>query len=237
MMAILLLDTETNGLPKNRHAPISEPGNYPAILQISWARFTIDGNKLIPGQTRDIGVRLDPSIPFDAGAAKIHGITETEARQGVAAATALLELAEVMRSVDVVVAHNMSFDKPVIRAAAYAEWSRSGDSAVALRNIWPDTVTDFCTMRAYRDLVRLPTMFDMAQYKLPRLNELFNYLHGHNFDISGASLHSSKNDTECLTQCIRTLLDKGLLMLSIETESGAKRTLITPAFPGFAVSV
>jgi DNA polymerase III epsilon subunit-like protein len=210
-LTILLLDTETNGLPKNRFAPPSEFDAYPAILQLSWAIYRVDGLRLTPVRSRDIGIALDPAIPWDTGAAKIHGLCEAEARRGTPSADALTELALALHTVDVVVAHNLAFDKPVIRAAGY----RTG--VAELRQLWPTTIKEFCTMKATRDLVQIPATAaqakyaELGQFKAPRLNELYAWLYGHVYDISGATLHSAKSDTHCLAQCITGLLRKGHL--------------------------
>jgi len=225
-LTILLLDTETNGLPKNRFAPPSEFDAYPAILQLSWAIYRVEGMRLTSVSSRDIGVALDPEISWDTGAAKIHGLTEIEARHGTPAADALTDLAAALRTVDVVVAHNLAFDKPVIRAAGY----RTG--VTELRQLWP-TIKEFCTMKATRDLVQIPATVaqakyaELGQFKAPRLNELYTWLYGHVYDISGATLHSAKSDTHCLAQCITGLLRKGRLVvqdgaLLIRTASNPK---------------
>lgn len=231
-LRILLLDTETNGLPKNRYAPISEPGNWPAILQLSWTEFTVIPAAAAGGTTtlrqeftRNIGLTLHPSIPWDAGAAAIHGVSEAEARRGTPPARAFQELAEALRRCTVVVAHNMSFDKPVIRAAAYAEWLRSNSSGelvrdgnTSLREIWPVTgqIQELCTMKETRDLVRIPSPYDptSGKFKVPKLNELYTWLFGHPYDISGATLHSSISDTHCLEQCVRMMLRRGILRIT-----------------------
>ena len=214
VLTILLLDTETNGLPKNRFAPPSDYDAYPAILQLSWAIYTVDGSKLTSVKSRDIGVRLDSGIPWDAGAAKIHGLTELEARQGTSATDALTELAAALRAVDVVVAHNMAFDKPVIRAAGY----RTG--VAELRQLWPTNIKELCTMKATKDLVQIPATAaqakyaDLGPYKSPKLNELYAWLYGHVYDISGATLHSARSDTHCLSQCLAGLLQKGHIVVT-----------------------
>ena len=219
-LRILLLDTETNGLPKNRYAPISEAGVWPAILQLSWATFTVTGTTMTAGASRDIGVALHPSVPWNAEAAKIHGISEIEARQGLMAHEAFRALAAALHDVDVVVAHNLAFDKPVIRAAAYAEWIRDGPAT--LREVWPARIREFCTMTATRDLVRIPSPYYGApgstnptgKFKVPRLNELYTWLFGHVYDISGAVLHTSSSDTHCLSQCLSELLRRGLVVVA-----------------------
>lgn len=213
-MKILLLDTETNGLPANRFAPISQTDSYPAVLQLSWAMFTIDSDTMVAGPKKDITIALDPAIPWNADAAKIHGLTEEEGRRGLPAAAVFLEFREVLRQVDCVVAHNLSFDKPVIRAAAYAaSVGRPAGDAAKLRDVWPK-VKELCTMVGTRDLLKIPSAPEAKHpHKLPRLNELYTWLYGHVYDLSGTGLqlHSARTDTHCLSQCMEMLLKKGLL--------------------------
>ena len=208
-MKLLLLDTETNGLPRNRFAPPSCTEAFPAILQLSWSIFTVTGRSLRLEQSKDRTVALPPGIPYDAGAGAIHGITEEAARQGSPALEVFTELATVLRQVDCIVAHNLSFDRPVIRAAAYA---------VGLRDLWPEPqrVQEFCTMRETRDLCRLSGGSIEGVYKLPSLNELYNFLYGHVYDISGSGvrMHSSRSDTHCLSRCVEGLLRRGHLTVS-----------------------
>ncbi len=215
-MRLLLLDTETNGLPKNRYAPIALKDAWPAILQLSWAIYDLnpEARTLATVATRDIGLALHPDIPWDTGAAKIHGLSEVEARHGTAPAAALLELADALQGADCVIAHNLEFDRPVIRAAAWAESERTGDAR--LRSVWPTGKPEFCTMRQTQNLVRLPSPYygaDSGKFKPPKLNELYAWLYGHVYDISGATLHSAKSDTHCLAQCILGLVRKGHLII------------------------
>lgn len=210
---VLLLDTETNGLPLNRQAPPARWEFYPALLQISWAIYEIEGPYFRPGPKRDIGVALHPSIPWNAGAARVHGISEAEARCGTPAAKALQELAAALREVSIVVAHNMEFDKPIIRAAGYAEADRGGDPA--LRSLWPTDIQELCTMRTTKNIIKIPSPYYAdkpdagIRYKVPKLNEVYTWLYGHPYDVSGASLHNAKSDTHCLAQCVSGLLRKG----------------------------
>ncbi len=228
-LRILLLDTETNGLPKNRYAPISEAGAWPAILQLSWNEFDVTGRTMTNVSGKHINVALHPSIAWDTGAAAVHGLTEAEARTGTPATAALEEFADVLRRATVVVAHNLDFDKSVIRAAAYTEWLRGGPAT--LRDIWPRGIREFCTMRTTRDIVRIPSPYYGApgaanpagKFKAPRLNELYTWLHGHVYDISGGILHTSRSDTHCLAQCLSKLLRRGFVV----ADSSGLRVVLT----------
>jgi DNA polymerase III epsilon subunit-like protein len=204
-MKLLLIDTETNGLPKNRHAPIADSDMWPAILQLSWTICEVRGRTLTSLGSRDVGLALAAGVAWDADAARIHGLTEMECRHGTAPVDAFTELRDVLRSVDCVVAHNLAFDKPVIRAAAWA---------VGIRDVWPTRIAEFCTMRATQDLVRIPSPYygpDSGKFKAPRLNELYTWLYGHVYDMSGAVLHTAKSDTHCLYHCLLGLLKKGYM--------------------------
>lgn len=213
-MKILLLDTETNGLPKNKFASVTNSTAWPAILQLSWAIYEVTGATLRLVEVRDIGLTLDPTDVWDTGAAAIHGISESEARYGTPPVDAFRELATALRnSIDVVVAHNLEFDKPVICAAAH----RAG-----VTDIWPTSVGEFCTMRATRDLIQIPSPSwsrtdggprAKSAFKSPKLNELYAWLYGHVYDISGATLHTAASDTHCLGQCVAGLLAKGHLLV------------------------
>lgn len=217
-MKLLLLDTETNGLPLNRFAPPSCTEAFPAVLQLSWSLFTVVGRGLRLEQSKDRTVALPPGVPYDAGAGAIHGITEEAARQGSPALEVFTELAAVLRQVDCIVAHNLSFDRPVIRAAAYA---------VGLRDLWPISIQEFCTMRGTRDLCRLSGGSIEGVYKLPSLNELYTFLYGHVYDISGSGvrMHSSRSDTHCLSRCVDGLLRRGHLTVL------GSRLVLTPPSP------
>jgi DNA polymerase-3 subunit epsilon len=222
-LRILLLDTETNGLPKNRYAPPSTPNNWPAILQLSWATYLLaeDGRTLTQESQRDLGLALPAGETWNAESAAIHGISEGEARVGTPAREGLLALQAALQESQVVVAHNLAFDKPILRAAAYRE---------GLREFWPARSTglqEFCTMEGTRDLLRLPSTHEKAtRWKAPRLNELHTWLFGYPYDISGATLHSSASDVLCLASCLTALLHRGLLpaLTAAATTAAARRT-------------
>jgi DNA polymerase-3 subunit alpha len=215
-LQVIILDTETNGLPTNRYAPISTPGAYPAIIQMSWGVYTVTGRTLTPLRKHNACPALHTSIPWDAGAERIHQIPEAEARAGTPPAEAFTELATELAAADVIIAHNLAFDKPVIRAAAYAESERiKGDPATAtsLRNIWPLGKQEFCSMREMTDILGLPSSTP-GRAKPPRLAELYEALYGHPYTLLGTTLHNSRNDTDCLEKCIYMMLRRGIVSVT-----------------------
>jgi DNA polymerase-3 subunit epsilon len=217
---IIFFDTETNGLPKNRYAPVSHWEAYPSIIQLSWATYHLDTqtNRLIPESQKDLCLRLPDTDTWDAGAAAIHGVSEETARRGIEPAIALGEFAAALRQSQIVIAHNLSFDKPVVCAEGY----RFG-----LRDLWPTgKIMEFCTMRNTRDILRIPypspspspssRSATYSPYKAPRLAELYQFLYGRAYDISGATLHNAMSDVDCLVTCVRELLRRGYIQYSAQ---------------------
>lgn len=215
-MKVLFLDTETNGLPKNSFAPYTEANCWPAVLQLSWSMYTVTGKSMKPISKRDVGVALPEGIAWDTGAAAVHGISEAEARYGVDPTTAFTELQVALADADMIVAHNLGFDKPVVRAAAHA---------AGVRALWPTGKCELCTMQMTRDLVAIPSgPLGKYVHKAPKLSELYEWLYGHSYEMHGSSLHSARSDTHCLSQCFLGLIRKGHLVCD---ETGVQ--VMTPA--------
>lgn len=208
---ILFVDTETNGLPKNSYAPPSEHTAWPAILQISWIICTLseDGEFTLV-DNKHYHVALPPEISWDAGAAAVHRMVEADARHGAAAGDVLTRFAHALATCQAVVAHNLQFDKSVIRAAGHRVSERLGHLA-PLRFLWPTDIQEFCTMQQTRDVVRIPSRHPEARhpFKVPRLSELFTFLYGKSYDVSGAEFHSAACDVDCLVQCFWGLVERG----------------------------
>ena len=72
-------------------------------------------------------------------------------------------------------------------------------------------------MELTRPLLRIPMPSDptSGRWKAPRLNELYTWLYGHVYDMSGAVLHTAQSDTHCLERCIAGLLRRGLLRVDL----------------------
>ncbi len=209
MHRVLLLDTETTGLPRIDAAgtPIQ-----PRIVTITWLLGLADGQS---ERERSCVVRPDGfTIPREATA--IHGISTEYARAiGSSLHTVLQQLCEDCDALppQMVVAHNVLFDRPVIEA----EFQRLGLASplTALRSI--------CTMRSTVSICRILRRRG-AGFKWPTLQELHVKLFARPFE--GA--HDSASDVRALFQCFSTLYRSGYYNADFSLTQGS---LLTPAEP------
>jgi DNA polymerase-3 subunit epsilon len=224
-LRILFVDTETNGLPKNRYAPPAEHDAWPAILQLSWILCTLEEDCTMSlVDVQDHKLALPPEIPWDAGAGAIHRISEAAARAAPDAGAALVRFAHAIATCNVVVAHNLSFDKAVIRAAGHRVAGKHA-ALSPLRFLWPTDIQEFCTMTNTRDVVRIPSPSPEARhpFKVPRLSELYTFLYGRAYDVSGAEFHNALCDVDCLAQCFWGLVERGWITVA------DRRLVFTPS--------
>jgi DNA polymerase-3 subunit epsilon len=185
-MRALFFDTETTGLPKQRNRSATEdPNNWPEPVSISW--IVTQDSKILRAKSYIV----KPggwTIPEES--VQIHGIPQDLAvAQGLDLNTILGEFIRDLRSVDVVVAHNLDFDKNVMTAASIR---LKHDHAL----LWPQL--EFCTMESSRVLCKIPLLSQNAlfKFKSPKLSELYKHLFGQ--DPQKLLLHSSLGDVMIL---------------------------------------
>ena len=219
-MRVLLYDTETNGLPKNFRAPPHNTSNWPAILSIAWQLWdipvpgtaTAEGTAAAAAAARRLEkyetlVKPDESIVWDAEAEGIHKISRERAMaEGIAASEAMDAFKTACRRAHLVVAHNLSFDKPVV----FAETIRQ--NAGTTFEWWPRM--EYCSCEGTKAVCKLPGRRPSVSdpYKLPRLAELYTHLFG---SESTVTFHSAEGDVECLTQCFHELVRRRLVPLDV----------------------
>lgn len=216
-MRIILFDTETNGLPKSWHASPYRTDNWPRILTLAWQMWEYNGGTDDPVQIGRGDYLITPAadIIWDEGAEKIHGITQDKAtRDGRPAAEVLSEFVNIVRRADLIVAHNMAFDKTVL----ICEMIRL-DPRLAM-DWWPRF--EYCTCEGTKTLCALPPpsgkpVRPSDPFKKPKLVELYRHL----FPDRPADFpfHSAAGDTECLTQCFLELTRRRLVPLDLWARS------------------
>jgi len=201
MITTLFFDTETNGLPTDRNALTSDTGKWPHIIQLSWTLKTYEeGAGSIKVATETHYLRLPTEIAWNADSAAIHKIPETTARCGEDVRDVLRSFQEAAATADVIVAHNLVFDKPVLRASFYRIHAPESFSW------WP--TLEYCTMEHTKALCKLPTKFAKPSdpWKYPRLTELYKYLFNTNAPTEG--LHTASGDVSLLITCFEELLTR-----------------------------
>ena len=186
-MRALFFDTETTGLPKDKKKSANDgPGNWPEPVSISW--IVTDEKTVIRGKSYIVRPN-GWQIPADS--IRIHGITQKLAEEnGTDLSHILGEFVRDLRSVDMVIAHNLEFDKNVFLSAVL--YLTKDTLAVH----WPKY--EFCTMENARNLCKLVTASSFS-YKSPRLSELYEYA----FKTKPAEsmLHTSLGDVQLLVAC------------------------------------
>jgi len=206
---ILVLDTETTGLPANYKAPVSGVENWPRAVQIAWATYKNDGT-FIEGNSYIIKPK-GYEIPAESTA--IHGITtEMASAQGFEIGTVLACLESGIYQADHIVAHNIDFDAAIIGA----EFIRAG---------MPNTIEFapmICTMRASTEFCAIPGKY--SGYKWPNLNELHVKL----FDESIMAQHSADADAATCAKCFFELVKRGVIELAPEQEQEPEPEMADP---------
>lgn len=174
-----IFDCETTGLPRSRYASIDELENWPHIVQISWAVF-INDEKMVCLENHIL--KQNVKIPYEA--TSIHGITNADMRnKGKLPGTVFSKLIEDLKKAEIIVAHNINFDLPILRAEL-------------LRNKFMDMTVNMptvCTMESSTYLLQLPSRRHSG-FKYPKLSELYGFLFYRNINVSLGGLHDAETD-------------------------------------------
>jgi DNA polymerase III epsilon subunit-like protein len=189
----LIVDCETNGLPRNFRAPVTDLANWPRAIQIAWA-FHDESHQLCTSATRIVrpeGFQIPPD------AVRVHGISmERALNEGHPIADVLAELSQMANDAKVVVAHNAGFDGSVIAA----EYVRLG--------LEPPFVPSsmICTMTQSTDHCRLSGPYGN---KWPELDELHMFLFG---TLLGGA-HDAGVDVAACARCFFELVGRGVISI------------------------
>jgi len=188
-MRVIVFDTETTGLPISWEASADDVNNWPRIVEIAWLVLDGHAKKLYVRQV----VRPEGfSVPKEIAA--IHGISNEEAlRVGSSLNYVMACFVKAIASADMVVAHNIGFDYPVVNC-----------ELIRLGIEYPlSEANHFCTMRSTVELCQIS---GGSGYKWPKLQELYRYLFGVNF----SDAHSALADANATADCFIELNKRGL---------------------------
>ena len=200
---IALFDLETTGFPKKGNHPTIKYTNLDSfdnarVIQIGMMIYELnlldESYKLI--KTYDKTIKPDGFVIKNA---HIHHITQQHATDnGVPFCEAIYEMMEDLVSIDVLVAHNLKFDKPVFMSELYRY--EFGQITKHL-----NTTKSFCTMVNSVNITKKGN----APYKWPKLSEL----HDHLFNDATVNEHNALADTKILSKCFWQMYDLELLTI------------------------
>ena len=194
-MKILVFDVETTGLPAYRNARLSDTYNWPFVVQLSWLVYDTSNNRIV--KVVDKIIRLPEGYGIKSESSKIHGITTAKMLQyGVPLTPLLHEFMTDARTANVIVAHNIKFDRSMITV----EQIRHGFQRTLsdLRRNWYCTMgsgTSLCNIR------RVNKRTGKSYLKYPKLSELHERL----FKTTPGNLHDSLIDILVCFRCFGML--------------------------------
>lgn len=186
----LVVDTETNDLPRNWRAPVSDLANWPRVIQVAWLEFDAAGTET----ARSVHLIRPDGFSISEGARAVHGITTARAtRDGVPLAGVLDALLRAITRTRLVIAHNIEFDATVLSAEFLRAGQRDPLQKVARR----------CTMKESADYCNVPGQYGT---KWPKLEEL----HRHLFSETLPQAHDALADAESCARCFFELQALGV---------------------------
>jgi DNA polymerase-3 subunit epsilon len=218
MGKFIVMDTETNGLPKDYKASAEDVENWPRVIQIAYSVFDEAGNlikmecKLIkPDGWRLMTVeeayqdglrrgkseedaRADSTFWVDKGYSDEKLQTE-----GVPIIEAMEDFIAERLSAEYCIAHNISFDGKILRA----EMVRAGLNGIKF------TAKKVCTMMQSTKYCQIPALNGKKGIKWPTLTELHFKLFNDSFD--GA--HDAGADVDACSKCFFELVSRGVIIL------------------------
>jgi DNA polymerase III subunit epsilon len=196
----LFFDTETTGIAK-WSAPSVSP-EQPNLVQL--------GALLVDLETREDVASLDLIVTPNGqwtipdGAAAVHKITTEKAEKcGVLLESAVLPFRDMLAAADLLIAHNIKFDKIIMeRASAMVDLSFGQE----VQDLWLPTNKFVCTMLKSTGIVKKQSKRAMHKqdYGWPKLFEALKHFTGE--DLPGA--HNAMVDVIACKKIFFKLLDE-----------------------------
>ena len=203
-MRILVFDTETTGLPKSKIISPETLHLWPHIVQFSYVIYDTEVNDIV--ETSDSIVKINDDVFIPEEVIKIHGITnEISKNNGINIIFVLHNFFGHLKTVDLLVGHNISFDINMVKVELNRLIVENGTSIIHRWNL--DLLTNFeniyCTMKESIELcnIQLVNRFGKPYLKFPKLLELHTKL----FETTPHNLHNSFNDILVTLRCFMKL--------------------------------
>lgn len=190
-MRVLVFDTETTGLPTDRKASIYDTVKWPFILQLSYIIYDTEKNAII--RYVDGLIDVPDEVVITEESTRIHGITKEMSRQkGIPIIDALQDFDCWVKSSQLIVGHNISFDKRMIIVEHIRHKIKSGFGAEI-------KVPQYCTMRNGANICNIVVQKPNQKpyVKFPKLSELYSKL----FNEEAHGVHNAFADVLICLRC------------------------------------
>jgi len=207
---IMVFDFETTGLPKDGNARYnpgySNPVDWPHSVQMAYILYDTMTNK---AKIASEVIRLPEGVEVTEESEEIHKIsaayTRGRTKMGKDGSlthhpfikTVLKEFIQDFRRADIVVAHNIHFDRNMV----LAELDRQGQECIADLKEFFENKKEFCTgiKGKYVCKMERKDKHGRTYYKMPKLKELYENLFGQVPDES--KLHNALVDVVICLRC------------------------------------
>lgn len=200
-MFAFAFDTETTGMVDWQKLP-QDPAQ-PNLVQL--AGILVDVRDWREIAMMSVIIRPDGwTIPDEAAA--VHGITQEHAEYfGISLENAIMLFTDLAARADIMLAHNMDFDRIVVERAKQMVDEQQG---VVPTLPWQAHHEAICTKIAATDVVQIPKKDNRhgPGFKWPSLNECSQFFWGH--DIDGA--HDALVDVRACIGVFYELIERDL---------------------------
>ena len=192
----LFFDTETTGLPKNYKVHYSEKDNYPFLVQLAWILY--QNEKEISFSDFII---IPNGFEIPESAINIHGFSNEYCNEnGYDLKKILNKFYTDFKLCDMLVAHNLEFDKNIICSELYRN-----NAAKHAEEIYKSK--GLCTMKESIDFCKIPGKYGN---KFPKLSELHTQLFSENFD----NAHNALNDIRATAKCFFEMKKRNIIKVN-----------------------
>lgn len=192
MEKFLFFDVETNGLPKNYKADLTEFDNWPRVVQLAFALYDISGALIY--ETCHMIKPDNWEIPNEEFFIRNNLTTERCQKEGEVIDKVLEKFIAAISDADLLVAHNLNFDHKIISVE------------MLRKELAAEKKPKFCTMIGTVEYCQMPGKYGL---KWPKLEELYMKV----FSEPMTNSHDALGDITATAKCFFELYKNDLITI------------------------